>query len=123
MQFRLSKTASGGTLEVRFTRLAKYKHRFTPPEIIGLLNEGGANGEFDSVKYEEQLQRVKGWELLSGSYVAKFNFSKTLFAIFLRPESGSFFNVHLDNSSEGGGDIDPGSYVDTRGCTAIMNSL
>ena len=72
MQFRLSKTASGGTLEVRFTRLAKYKHRFTPPEIIGLLNEGGANGEFDSVKYEEQLQRVKGWELLSGSYVAKF---------------------------------------------------
>lgn len=118
MQFLLSKIGTGGVLEVRFKRLGKFNRRFTPPEVIAQLNDGGpALVGFSLVHLEEPVRLVKGWIFTSGTYSAKYELSQRLLA---RMGSG-YILFRLSNLSEGQLDIDPESSTDTSGCANILS--
>ena len=119
MQFRLSRAAAGGVLEVRFKPLGKAS-RLKPSEILEQLNDGGeARGGFHQGNHEESLRRPSPWEYSSGIYSASFQVSPTVLALF----GSGFFHFDLTNLSEGQANIDPGSYVDTSQCANVMRSL
>jgi len=118
IEFLFSESASHGYIEVRFKPGTKLKIRHARSEVIQIYNENSPSGSFNQMQRRESLKRVKGWEYISGRYIAEFEMSKEFFSLIGR----GFFEFDMD-LSEADKMINPTGAVDTSDCAPLMNNV